>query len=82
MAFILLISNDYVITGNTVFINHGQGLISYYAHLKTIDVKPGQLVYQGEVIGTMGSTGRSTGSHLHWSVSLNGFRVNPLLFVH
>ncbi|MEM1244276.1 MAG: peptidoglycan DD-metalloendopeptidase family protein [Pseudomonadota bacterium] len=77
----VLATGDFIINGNTVFINHGQGLISFYCHLEKIDVEPGEMVKQGEVIGFVGSTGRSTGAHLHWGVSLNGVRVNPLLFV-
>lgn len=72
---------DYVITGNTVFVNHGQGLITYYCHMNSINVKPGEIVKQGEVLGTVGATGRVTGPHVHWAVSLNNARVNPLLFV-
>lgn len=70
-------------SGNTVVIDHGQGLLSFFGHLSEIDVKPGDLVPTGAVVGTVGATGRVTGAHLHWTVRLNGARVDPLslLFV-
>ena len=72
---------DYFFNGNTVFIDHGQGLLSAYMHLSRIEVKSGQKVGKGEVIGAVGSTGRSTGAHLHWSVILNNTAVDPELFL-
>lgn len=77
----VIATKDYVITGNTVFVDHGQGLITYYCHMNSIRVKPGEIVKQGEILGTVGATGRVTGPHLHWAVSLNNARINPLLFV-
>ncbi|HHJ13308.1 MAG TPA: M23 family metallopeptidase [Gammaproteobacteria bacterium] len=65
--------------GNTVFIDHGQGLITMYCHLSRIDVKPGQWLERGQVIGAVGHTGRVTAAHLHWSVSLNDARIDPAL---
>ena len=64
-------------SGNVIVIDHGQGLQTIYAHLQKMNVKKGQKVKQGEVIGTVGKTGRVTGPHLHWGASLRGTRFNP-----
>lgn len=77
----VLLTGDLFFNGNSVYIDHGQGLVTMYCHLNRIDVKEGQLLKRGEVIGTIGMTGRATGPHLHWGVSLNDARVNPSLFV-
>ena len=74
-------TGNYFFTGNTVFIDHGQGLITMYSHLNTIHVKAGQQLKQGEKLGTVGMTGRVSGPHLHWVVSLNNTKVDPKLFI-
>jgi murein DD-endopeptidase MepM/ murein hydrolase activator NlpD len=77
----VIATGNYFFNGNTVFLDHGQGLITMYNHLHRISVKPGRRVRQGETIGEIGMTGRVTGAHLHWSVSLNNTRVDPMLFL-
>ena len=72
---------DYFVNGNSVFIDHGQGLITMYNHLSRIDVAKGERLARGERIGLVGRTGRVTGPHLHWTVSLNNARVDPALFL-
>jgi len=77
---VILIGN-YFFNGNTVFVDHGQGFISMFCHMSKIDVKPGQMLSRGAVVGKVGSTGRATGPHMHWNVSLNDARVDPAIFI-
>lgn len=77
----VVLTGDFFFNGQSVFIDHGQGLISMMCHMSRIDVKEGDIVEQGELIGAVGKTGRATGPHLHWTVSLNNARVNPKLLL-
>ena len=77
----VLAVDDYFFNGRTIFVDHGNGLITMYCHLERIDVKTGETVRKGQRIGLSGMTGRATGPHLHWSVVLNGAMVDPELFI-
>ncbi|MHC2145463.1 peptidoglycan DD-metalloendopeptidase family protein [Pseudomonas sp. 210_17 TE3656] len=77
---VILVGN-YFFNGNTVFVDHGQGFISMFCHMSKIDVKPGQQLSRGAVVGRVGATGRATGPHMHWNVSLNDARVDPAIFI-
>ncbi|MGH9425369.1 MAG: M23 family metallopeptidase, partial [Terriglobia bacterium] len=74
----VVLAEDLYFSGNTVVLDHGLGLYTYYAHCSTMAVKPGDIVTRGQVIGEVGATGRVTGPHLHWACRLNEARVNPL----
>jgi murein DD-endopeptidase MepM/ murein hydrolase activator NlpD len=71
----------YFLNGNNVVVDHGLGLLTMYCHLSKIRVEVGQELKRGEVLGDVGATGRVTGPHLHWAVSLNGAMVDPALFL-
>ncbi len=71
---------SFFFNGNVVFVDHGLGLVSMYCHLSKSNVKKGDKLKQGEVLGYVGKTGRVTGAHLHWGVSMNGNMIDPTLF--
>ncbi len=68
-------------TGRTVILDHGEGLFTLYAHLAKLDCRVGQRLLAGEPLGTVGSSGRATGPHLHWGAKLRGDRIDPLALV-
>lgn len=78
---IVRLAGDRFFGGNTVFLEHGGGLFTFYMHLSEIDVHDGQEVEAGDVIGRVGATGRATGPHLHWGGRLTNARINPVWLV-
>jgi murein DD-endopeptidase MepM/ murein hydrolase activator NlpD len=78
---VVTLVDDFFFSGNVIYLDHGQGVITYYAHMSEHKVKEGESVSKGDVIGLVGKTGRVTGPHLHWGVYLNRTPVNPSLFV-
>ena len=70
---------DLYLTGGTVLLDHGLGVSSNFLHLSRIDVAVGDRITQGQVIGTVGATGRATGPHLHWGMNWFEVRIDPLL---
>ncbi len=77
----VVLADDLYYSGNTVVLDHGQGLYSYFAHLSEIDVEEGAEVSSGQVVGKVGATGRVTGPHLHWTLRLVRTRVDPLSLI-
>lgn len=78
IALVGRVAQGFELHGNTVGIDHGQGVLSIMIHLHRIDVNEGDFVQAGQVIGTVGSTGISTGPHLHWGLYVNGIAVDPV----
>ena len=74
----VVLARNLYYTGNTVIIDHGLGLFSYFAHLSETAVTEGQDVTTGAIVGKVGATGRVTGPNLHWTVRISGARVDPL----
>lgn len=77
----VVLTGNFFFNGNVVYMDHGQGLISMFCHLSEIGVKTGDILEKGAVLGKVGATGRVTGPHLHWSVSLNNARIDPMLLL-
>jgi murein DD-endopeptidase MepM/ murein hydrolase activator NlpD len=73
----VVLAEDHFFAGNSVFIDHGGGLITMYMHLDQIDISKGQQVSRGQVVGKVGATGRATGPHLHYGVRWHGARIDP-----
>ena len=73
----VILVGDFFYSGNYLIVDHGNGLLSSYSHMSLVHVNEGEFVNQGDVIGEIGSTGRVTGPHLHWSVYLSKSRINP-----
>ncbi len=77
----VVFAGDLYFSGRTVILDHGQGLFTLYAHLEKILCDVGDLVGSEDLVGLVGSTGRSTGAHLHWGVKLRGDRIDPIALV-
>ncbi|MGH9702050.1 MAG: M23 family metallopeptidase [Candidatus Acidiferrales bacterium] len=74
----VVIAEPLFFSGNTVILDHGLGVYTFYGHLKSIDVAAGEMVEKGKILGLVGATGRVTGPHLHWGLTVNQSRVNAL----
>ncbi|MGB0749643.1 MAG: M23 family metallopeptidase [Magnetospiraceae bacterium] len=80
-GIVALVNPDMFYTGKTMILDHGQGLTTVYAHMSRIDVKEGDIVRQGDILGAVGATGRATGPHLHWGMTWKRMHVDPSLQV-
>ncbi len=80
-GIVVLAERDLYYTGGTVILDHGHGLTSAFLHMRDVKVTPGRLVRRGEIIGTIGATGRVTGPHLDWRVNLFDVRLDPALLL-
>ena len=78
---IVIDSGDFFFSGNMIYLDHGQGVISLYAHLSKIAIKPGDVVKRGDIIGNVGQTGRVTGPHLHFAIITNQTLIDPLFML-
>ena len=77
----VIISSNFFYKGNVIYVNHGAGLVSSYSHLSKLEVKKGDKIKTGDIIGLVGQTGRVTGPHLHWEIYLMGVPINPEVFL-
>ena len=80
-AGMVVVTGNFFFNGNTVLIDHGDGLVTMYCHLHEVHVDEGDILARGEMFGSVGATGRSTGPHLHWTVSMHGTKVDPLALI-
>jgi len=77
----VVLTGDHFFAGLTVVIDHGGGIQSMYFHLAELAVRKGDRVAKGQIVGLVGSTGRTTGPHLHWGIRINGDRIDPLRLI-
>lgn len=77
----VVLADNLFFAGNTVVVDHGLGVYTFYGHLSAMAVKEGDTVERGALLGNVGATGRVTGPHLHWGLTVDGARVNPLQIV-
>ena len=80
-GIVTLAENDMYFEGGLIFLDHGQGVTSYYMHLSRVDVRPGERVRQGQTLGAVGATGRSTGPHLHWAMFWREAHLDPSVLI-